>query len=77
MGRLNSSHQPRIQDLRHSFAVHSIANWQRDNLSLEKMLPMLAAYIGNLHFESFGRYVELAPSSFETQLKCLNFSKSR
>ena len=74
--RLNSSYQPRIHDLRHSFAVHSIVNWQRENLSLEKMLPMLAAYMGNVNLESFERYVELAPTSFQTQLERLNLSKS-
>jgi len=71
VSRLNSSYQPRIHDLRHSFAVHSIANWQREDLSLEKMLPMLAAYMGNVNLESFARYVELAPSSFQTQLSKL------
>ena len=66
--RLNSSYQPRIHDLRHSFAVHSIANWQHEDRSVEKMLPMLAAYMGNVNLESFERYLELAPSSFQTQL---------
>ena len=71
VSRLNSSYQPRIHDLRHSFAVHSIANWQREDLSLEKMIPMLAAYMGNANFEAFGRYIELAPSSYQTQLSQL------
>lgn len=76
LSRLNSYYQPRIHDLRHSFAVHSIANWRHEDLSLEKMLPMLAAYMGNVNLEGFERYLELAPSSFQTQLGKLKISRS-
>ena len=69
--RPSSSYQPRIHDLRHSFAVHSIASWERDSLSPEKMLPILAAYMGNVNLEGFGRYLELAPSSYKSQLESL------
>jgi integrase/recombinase XerD len=77
VSRLNSYYQPRIHDLRHSFAVHSIANWRNEDLSLEKMLPMLAAYMGNVNLEGFERYLELAPSSFQNQLGKLKISRSQ
>jgi integrase/recombinase XerD len=63
-----SSYQPRIHDLRHSFAVHSIAGWKSKGLSAERMLPVLAAYMGNVNLEGFERYLELAPSSYQKQL---------
>jgi integrase/recombinase XerD len=69
--RPSSSYQPRIHDLRHSFAVHSIASWGRNGLSPEKMLPILAAYMGNVNLEGFERYLELTPTSYEKQLTCL------
>lgn len=69
--RPSSSYQPRIHDLRHSFAVHSIASWERDGLSPERMLPILAAYMGNVNLEGFERYLELAPSTYTTQLNRL------
>jgi integrase/recombinase XerD len=71
VGRLNSSYQPRIHDLRHTFAVHSIARWEREGLSTEKMIPLLAAYMGNLNIEGFERYLELSPSSYQAQLNSL------
>jgi integrase/recombinase XerD len=46
--RPNSPLPPRLQDLRHTFAVHSIARWPQDGWSYEKMLPMLTAYMGNV-----------------------------
>jgi integrase/recombinase XerD len=69
--RQNSSYQPRIHDLRHTFAVHSIASWETAGLSIEKMLPILVAYMGNLSIEGGERYLELSPSSFRAQLDCL------
>ena len=75
--RLNSSYQPRIHDLRHSFAVHSIASWEHAGLSVEKMLPILAAYMGNANVEGFGRYLELAPESYQRQLDQLKSAGSR
>lgn len=66
-----SSYQPRIHDLRHTFAVHSIASWERKGLSAERMLPVLAAYMGNVSLEGFERYLELAPSTYTSQLNRL------
>jgi integrase/recombinase XerD len=72
--RPNSSYQPRIHDLRHSFAVHSIASWRHGDLSTERMLPILAAYMGNVNLEGFERYLELSPSTYKAQLNCLKGS---
>jgi integrase/recombinase XerD len=68
----SSSYQPRIQDLRHSFAVHSIERWLRDGHPLHKMLPMLATYLGKVDMQGLERYLELTPRSYETQLKLLS-----
>jgi integrase len=75
--RPNSYYQPRIHDLRHSFAVHSIASWQHQDLSTEKMLPILAAYMGNVNLEGFERYLELSPSSYQAQLDCLRARQAK
>jgi integrase/recombinase XerD len=62
---------PRLQDLRHTFAVHSITRWPQ-GLVLRKMVPMLAAYMGNVREKGFLRYFELTPSRYRTQLSRLN-----
>jgi hypothetical protein len=68
----NSSLPPRLQDLRHTFAVHSIAGWSQAGWSCEKMLPMLTAYMGNVREKGFLRYFELTPSRYRAQLACLD-----
>ena len=69
--RPNSPLPPRLQDLRHTFAVHSMARWSQDGWSYEKMLPMLTAYMGNVREKGFLRYFELTPSRYRAQLACL------
>jgi site-specific recombinase XerD len=70
--RPNSSLPPRLQDLRHTFAVHSITAWSQAGWSREKMVPMLTAYMGNVREKGFLRYFELTPSRYRAQLACLD-----
>jgi hypothetical protein len=70
--RANSSLPPRLQDLRHTSAVNSIAGWSQAGWSCEKMLPMLTAYMGNVREKGFLRYFELTPSRYRAQLACLD-----
>jgi site-specific recombinase XerD len=70
--RENSPLPPRLQDLRHTFAVHSITRWSQDGWSYEKMLPMLTAYMGNVREKGCLRYFELTPSRYRAQLACLD-----
>jgi integrase/recombinase XerD len=39
--------RPRIHDLRHSFAVHTMTDWYRAGRDVEKILPHLSAYLGH------------------------------
>jgi len=68
ISRANSPYQPRIHDLRHSFAVHSITSWTPDGIPAEKMLSLLAADMGRMDMTGIERYVELSPSSYQSQL---------
>jgi integrase/recombinase XerD len=72
VSRANSSFRPRIQDLRHTFAVHSITKWDKKGWSFERMLPILAMYMGNVNELASEKYLELTPSSFRPQLDRLN-----
>jgi integrase/recombinase XerD len=69
--RADSTYQPRMHDLRHSFAVHSIAKWNTSGLDLDHVLPMLATYMGNLDMHGLERYLELSPCNYENTLKRL------
>ncbi len=40
--------RPRIHDLRHSFAVHTMTDWYRASRDVEHLLPRLSAYLGHV-----------------------------
>ena len=39
---------PRIHDLRHSFAVHTLIDWQREGADVSALLPVLSTYLGHV-----------------------------
>lgn len=60
--------QPRMYDLRHTFAAHRIAGWITHGANLNRMLPALAAYMGLSDLRSIERYLSLTPERFRAQL---------
>ena len=42
-----SRYQPRIHDLRHSFAVHRLTSWYREKKDVQQLLPILSTYLGH------------------------------
>lgn len=40
-------YQPRLHDLRHSFAVHRLTSWYRGGKDVQKLLPKLSVYLGH------------------------------
>jgi site-specific recombinase XerD len=76
VGRGESSHRPLLRDLRPTFAVHQITSWIRRKEDLNRMLPALAAYMGNAGLESTERYLQLAPERFRGTLNKLSPRKS-
>jgi len=65
-------YQPRMHDLRHSFAVHRLTAWIKRGADLNRMLPALSAYIGQVGLGSTDRYLSLTPERFRTQLDKLS-----
>jgi len=55
-------YQPRIHDLRHSFAVGRVISWYREGADLQVMLPRLATYLGHVELEDTQRYLTLTPT---------------
>jgi integrase/recombinase XerD len=52
---------PRIHDLRHSFAVHTLVNWYRDGKDVHAWLPRLSTYLGHRDPRFTYRYLSAAP----------------
>lgn len=48
---------PRFHDMRHTFAVRRLAGWYREGLDLQAMLPVLATYMGHVHYSDTAYYL--------------------
>ena len=50
---------PRVHDLRHSFAVHTMLRWYREGVDLNAKLPVLATYLGHESLDGTQRYLHM------------------
>lgn len=75
LGPVAAPYQPRIYDLRHTFAIHSIAQWKRHGIQADRMLPLLASYMGNIDLLGMERYLQLTPENFRRQLRRLTLNR--
>lgn len=53
--------EPRMHDLRYTFAVHRIASWYRIGADLQRLIPALAVYMGRVGIRSTERVLSLTP----------------
>lgn len=54
-------YQPRIHDLRHTFAVHRVLSWYRQGDDVQTLLPALSTYLGHVDLSSTQRYLTMTP----------------
>ena len=54
-------HQPRLHDLRHSFAVHRLIAWYRQGADVQRMLPLLSTYLGHASVAGTQVYLSMTP----------------
>jgi integrase len=52
---------PRIHDLRHTFALKTLARWYRDGVDVERRLPWLSTYLGHVSPASTYWYLTATP----------------
>ena len=50
---------PRLHDLRHTFAVHTLQKWVKGGEDLTSMLPVLSVFMGHKSFNATSRYLRL------------------
>ena len=72
-----SQYQPRLHDLRHTFAVHRTTSWFKHGADLNRMMPALSAYLGQVGLASTERYLAMTPERFRAQLDLLSPKRSR
>lgn len=60
---------PRIHDLRHTFAVTSLANMADAGIDLYASLPILSSYLGHQSLEATNHYVRLTANMYPDLIK--------
>ncbi len=55
---------PRLHDLRHTFAVHVLSNWQKEGKDLYTCLPILQTYLGHSRLSATEKYLRLVPEIY-------------
>jgi integrase len=51
--------QPRLHDLRHTFAVNRLISWYRTGKNVQQLLPHLATYLGHCSIQETQVYLQL------------------
>jgi integrase/recombinase XerD len=54
-----SGEQPRLHDLRHTFAVHRLTSWYQQGADVQKLLPQLSTYLGHVDIGSTQVYLTM------------------
>jgi integrase/recombinase XerD len=57
--------QPRIHDLRHTFAVRQLLQWHRDGADVNAKMPVLSAYLGHVSPAGTYWYLTAVPELME------------
>ena len=52
-------YQPRLHDLRHTFAVHRLVAWYRQGADVQRLLPLLSTYLGHINIASTQQYLTM------------------
>ena len=58
-------YQPRLHDLRHSFAVHRMTAWYKEGADVQRLLPVLSVYMGHVSLSSTSTYLTMTPALLE------------
>lgn len=57
----NARYQPRLHDLRHTFAVHRLTQWYRQGADVQRLLHHLSVYLGHAHLANTQPYLSMTP----------------
>jgi integrase/recombinase XerD len=66
-------YQPRLHDLRATFAVTRLVRWYREGADVQRLLPQLATYLGHVHICGTQRYLTMTPELLRQA--CLRFER--
>ncbi len=58
----DARYQPRLHDLRHTFAVHRLTAWYQQGADVQTLLPQLSTYLGHVHIRHTQVYLSMTPT---------------
>lgn len=58
-------HQPRIHDLRHTFATNVLRSWYKEGKDVQALLPKLSTYLGHSNVSHTSVYLNVVPEILE------------
>jgi integrase/recombinase XerD len=53
--------QPRLHDIRHTFALNRLLSWYREGADVQRLLPFLSTYLGHVDVAATQRYLAMTP----------------
>jgi site-specific recombinase XerD len=70
--------QPRLHDLRHTFAVNRLLSWYRENKDVQQLLPMLSVYMGHKYLAHTSVYLSMTDDLLrEANARFEKYAKTR
>jgi site-specific recombinase XerD len=63
-------YQPRMHDLRHTFAVHRLITWYHQGVEVQQLLPHLSIYLGHIHLAATQVYLTMTPELLQEANAC-------
>jgi len=67
--------QPRLHDLRHTFAVHRLVAWYKAGANVQLLLPKLSTYLGHVGLAETQHYLTMTPELLrEANLRFENYA---
>ncbi len=74
--RQNARYQPRLHDLRHTFAVHRLTAWYHTGADVQHLLPALCTHLGHISLSGTQRYLTMTPELLaEAALRFANYAE--
>ncbi len=52
-------YQPRLHDIRHTFALSRLLDWYRKGADVQRLLPHLSTYLGHVNISATQRYLTM------------------
>ena len=60
--KMEGKWQPRLHDLRHTFAVNRLVRWYQEGKDVQRLLPLLSTYLGHTKISSTSIYLSMTNS---------------